>query len=48
MDYYTEIIVRKYFVGIISFGIGYGSLPSIYTRVAYYLEWIEPIVWSEL
>lgn len=33
-------------VGIVSFGISCGTkLPSIYTRVAYYLEWIESHVW---
>lgn len=33
-------------VGIVSFGLGCGSmLPSIYTRVAYYLDWIESNVW---
>ncbi|XP_031629043.1 serine protease persephone-like [Contarinia nasturtii] len=33
-------------VGISSFGISCGTeLPSIYTRVGYYLDWIEPIVW---
>ena len=33
-------------VGIVSFGVSCGStLPSLYTRVAYYLDWIEPIVW---
>lgn len=36
-------------VGIISFGISCGTaLPSIYTRVAYYLYWIESIVWPDL
>lgn len=33
-------------VGVVSFGIDCGSqLPAIYTRVAYYLNWIESIVW---
>lgn len=33
-------------VGIISFGIDCGAdLPSFYTRVAYYLDWIESAVW---
>lgn len=33
-------------VGIISFGISCGSeYPSIYTRVAHYLNWIETYVW---
>lgn len=36
-------------VGIVSFGAGCGStVPSVYTRVAHYLQWIDPIVWSEL
>lgn len=33
-------------LGIVSFGISCGTtLPSVYTRVASYLDWIEPIVW---
>lgn len=33
-------------LGIISVGFGCGTaLPSLYTRVAAYLDWIEPIVW---
>lgn len=33
--------------GIVSFGISCGTtLPGSYTRVAYYVDWIESIVWS--
>lgn len=33
-------------VGIASYDVGCGSTtPDIYTRVASYLDWIEPIVW---
>lgn len=33
-------------VGIVSFGVSCGAkLPSIYTRVAFYLDWIESHVW---
>lgn len=35
-------------VGVVSFGIACGtSLPSIYSRVASYLDWLEPIVWPD-
>lgn len=35
-------------VGVTSFGISCGStLPSISTRVAYYIDWIENIVWPD-
>lgn len=33
-------------VGVVSFGISCGTeLPAFYTRVAYYLDWIESFVW---
>lgn len=35
-------------VGIISFGIGCGTeWPGIYTRVAFYQDWIESHVWPK-
>lgn len=36
-------------VGIVSFGISCGTpLPGIYTRVAYYISWIESHVWPNV
>lgn len=33
-------------LGIVSVGFGCGTaFPSLYTRVAYYIDWIESIVW---
>ncbi|XP_022906190.2 venom protease-like [Onthophagus taurus] len=32
-------------VGVTSFGINCGIAPAIYTRVSYYINWIEGIVW---
>lgn len=35
-------------IGVVSFGIGCGTaLPSIYTRVAYYSEWIKSHAWPD-
>lgn len=33
-------------VGVVSFGVSCGTaLPGVYTRVAFYVGWIESIVW---
>lgn len=42
LDQFTAHIV-----GIVSFSIGCGYLPGVYTRVAYYTEWIASHVWPE-
>lgn len=37
-------------IGVTSFGSGCGlskSHPGVYTRVSYYIKWIEDIVWPE-
>lgn len=45
----TELSGLSTIVGVTSFGISCGSaLPSISTRVAFYLDWIEDIVWPDL
>lgn len=34
-------------IGIVSYGFSCASdLPSIYTRIAFHLDWIESIVWT--
>jgi secreted trypsin-like serine protease len=39
---------KSFVVGITSYGLSCASdLPSFYTRVQKYLDWIEPIVWPE-
>lgn len=44
-------IIRKYVdlstvVGVVSAGVGCGtSIPGTYTRVAYFIDWIEAHVW---
>lgn len=46
--YYSDSQADRFFlVGITSFGLGCGESASIYTRVASYLDWIEPIVWPD-
>lgn len=36
-------------VGIVSYGVACGTeLPSVYTRIAFYLDWIESIVWPNI
>nr|XP_029733231.1 serine protease persephone-like [Aedes albopictus]XP_029733232.1 serine protease persephone-like [Aedes albopictus]XP_029733233.1 serine protease persephone-like [Aedes albopictus]XP_029733234.1 serine protease persephone-like [Aedes albopictus]XP_029733235.1 serine protease persephone-like [Aedes albopictus]XP_029733236.1 serine protease persephone-like [Aedes albopictus]XP_029733237.1 serine protease persephone-like [Aedes albopictus] len=46
--YYADNRADRFFlVGITSFGLGCGDSASIYTRVASYLDWIEPIVWPD-
>ena len=44
-----EILGRRvmhHVIGITSFGIDCGSkVPSVYTRVSSYVDWIESIVW---
>lgn len=35
-------------IGVVSFGVSCGThLPSVYTRIASYMGWIESIVWPE-
>ncbi|XP_053668020.1 uncharacterized protein LOC128718415 [Anopheles marshallii] len=37
---------KYYLLGVTSFGAGCGSnTPSVYTRISYYLDWIESHVW---
>jgi secreted trypsin-like serine protease len=46
IDNITDDRAMPIIVGITSFGIACGTkLPSIYARVAFYLDWIESIVW---
>ncbi|VEN49901.1 unnamed protein product [Callosobruchus maculatus] len=42
-----KIFGRNYLVGITSFGIGCGTpgIPGVYTKVSYYIPWIESVVW---
>ena len=49
LQYFDANSTMETVVGIVSLGISCGTfLPSIYTRVAFYLDWIEPIVWPNL
>uniref|UniRef100_A0A182IUU5 Peptidase S1 domain-containing protein n=1 Tax=Anopheles atroparvus TaxID=41427 RepID=A0A182IUU5_ANOAO len=50
--YYTadsDVAEKYYQVGITSFGMNCGSsVPSVYTRVTFYLDWIVSHVWPEM
>lgn len=50
LQYFTDNISGiANVVGIVSAGFSCGTaLPAIYTRVAYYLDWIESIVWPAI
>lgn len=48
LQFFNQNVHMADIVGIVSFGIGCGyRLPAIYTRVAYYVDWIERIVWPD-
>uniref|UniRef100_A0A1Q3EYM8 Putative trypsin-like serine protease n=2 Tax=Culex tarsalis TaxID=7177 RepID=A0A1Q3EYM8_CULTA len=47
LHFLDERVSRFFLVGVTSFGLGCGETASIYTRVAAYLDWIEPIVWPD-
>lgn len=50
LQYFTDAAQKFGTVaGIVSFGQFCGtSFPSIYTRVAYYVDWIESVVWPDV
>ncbi|XP_031626099.1 apolipophorins-like [Contarinia nasturtii] len=46
LQYYSDSTFVATVVGIVSFGESCGTAwPAIYTRIAYYIDWIEGIVW---
>uniref|UniRef100_A0A8D8EVJ1 Serine protease persephone n=1 Tax=Culex pipiens TaxID=7175 RepID=A0A8D8EVJ1_CULPI len=47
LHFLDETVSRFFLVGVTSFGLGCGETASIYTRVAAYLDWLEPIVWPD-
>lgn len=46
LQYFPDPDALAVVVGIVSFGVSCGTeLPAFYTRVAFYLDWIELLVW---
>lgn len=45
--YFNYYAFVPYIVGLTSFGIGCANgVPSVYTRISHYLDWIESNVWQ--
>lgn len=47
LQFFPNHSKTAYIVGIISSGTGCGTLPTIRTRIAYYIDWIVSHVWSD-
>lgn len=49
LQYFPTNQSLSHVIGVFSFGVECDSfLPQVYTRIAHYLDWIEPIVWPEI